>query len=157
MTSTAAEATEFTLAFTVKNPHKEKSLNRQVQQGALTLIRLGNDSLAADDPAFGDLTLATDAAEVSIQEYWFRGGWFDNLGVWWRDFTAPGPLRNRTYPAGTGVGQDHASLAARLTVPGGGTGKIRFVLTWNYPNATKCSGGASITRWTWNCSAPTRG
>ncbi len=136
VTNTAAESTEFTLAFTVKNPHREKSVNRLAKQGAMTLVQLANDALPVDDVAYGDLSLGTDAADVSLQEYWFRGAWFDNLGVWWRDFTAPGPLQGRTYPAGTGAGQDHASVAARMTVPAGQTAKVRFVLTWNYPNVT---------------------
>lgn len=158
VTNTADEATEFTLAFTVRNPHLIKNANRLVRQGALTLIRLAHDDLASDDVAYGDLTLGTDAGEVSFQEYWFRGGWFDNLGVWWRDFTSPGPLRNRAYPAGPDAGQDHASLAVRISLPAGGAGKVRFVLAWNYPNATnywnpekkpECGSGCDCTPAAW--------
>ncbi len=165
-TNTGTEAVDYTIAFTVKNPHREKSTNRLVKQGATTLIHLTNESLAADDVAFGDLSLATDAAAVSAQEYWFRGAWFDNLGVWWRDFIAPGPLQARTYPAGTGGGQDHASLAARIAVPAGQTGRVRFVLTWSYPNATNywnpekkaecCGSGCEAKPATWKNYYATR-
>ena len=158
VTNTDFGPLDYTIAFTVKNPHKDKSVNRLVKQGATTLIQLANDAPASDDVAFGDLCLGTDAAEVSAQEYWFRGAWFDNLGVWWRDFTAPGKLHERTYTAGTGAGQDHASLAARITVPAGQTGKVRFVLTWNYPNMTnywnaapkpECGSGCDCKPDTW--------
>lgn len=134
--NTGAEALDYTFAFTVKNPHKDKSVNRLVKRGAVTILQLANEAMPPGDVAYGDLSLATDAGEVAVQEYWYRGAWFDNLGVWWRDFTAPGPLHARTYPAGTGAGQDHASLAVRIPVPGGHTGKVRFVLAWNYPNMT---------------------
>jgi len=134
--NTGTESIDYTLAFTVANPHKVKGVNRLAKKGASTLIQLANDTLLPTEVAYGDLCLGTDASEVSVQEYWFRGAWFDNLGVWWRDFTAPGPLPARTYPADTGSGQDHASLTARITVPAGQTGKVRFVLTWNYPTVT---------------------
>ncbi len=158
VTNTDSEALDYTIAFTVKNPHASKSVNRLVKSGKTTMIQLANGTLSADEVAFGDLTLATDASEVSTQEYWFRGAWFDNLGVWWRDFTASGALHGRTYPADSGVGQDHASLAARITVPAGQTGKVRFVLTWSYPNMTnywnaekkpECDSGCESKPTTW--------
>ena len=104
--NTTAQTTDYTLAFTVKNPCPEKSVHRLVRSDRLTLIQLASDHVPAADVKFGDVTIGTDAAEVCAQEYWYRGGgWFDNLGVWWRDFTAAGPLRERTYPAGTGGGR----------------------------------------------------
>ena len=43
--------------------------------------------------------LTTDAADVSYQEYWFKGAWFDELEVYCRNLTAPGRLENRRYAA----------------------------------------------------------
>lgn len=131
-----AAALDYTIACTVKNPHKEKSTNALLPGGGFGILHLGNDSLAPDSVDFGSLAFGTDAASVSHQEYWFRGAWFDNLGVWWRDFTAPGALHNRSYPAASGKGQDHATLAARISVAPGASGSVRFVLAWHYPNAT---------------------
>ncbi len=172
VTNPGTEQVDYTIAFTVKNPNrdskhpnKDKTVNRLVKKGALTLIQLANDTLPSDDIASGDMSLGTDATEVSVQEYWFRGAWFDNLGVWWRDFTAPGPLPVRTYPADSGSGQDHAALAVRITVPAGKTGKVRFVMTWNYPNVTnywspekkpECGSGCECKPATWKNYYATR-
>ena len=51
------------------------------------------------------MTLATDAGvaddvEVSWQQYWFRGSWFDNLEVYWKELNTPGPFENRVYENG---------------------------------------------------------
>ena len=66
-------------------------------------------------PSCGDLTIATDCADVSYQEYWFRGMWFDDLTIYWHDFTAPGGFANRNYPDPTVVPQAAGSAA---TTPG---------------------------------------
>ena len=36
--------------------------------------------------------LSTAAKDVSYQEYWYRSAWFDELTVFWREFTTPGRL-----------------------------------------------------------------
>ncbi len=90
---------DYTLAFTLYNPFKSSGLNEFRRDGELAMVRAVS-SLPADALGAGDLTLATDAAAsgVSFQEYWYRGRWFDNVGIYWRDFTAPGPFVNRNYP-----------------------------------------------------------
>jgi uncharacterized protein (DUF608 family) len=42
----------------------------------------------------GDLAIGSDAADVQHLDYWYRGQWFDDLSVFWREFAAAGaPLR----------------------------------------------------------------
>ncbi len=110
-------------------------------------LSFASRALARDDVRFGDLAIATDAPEVSCQEYWFRGGWFDSLGVYWRDLAAPGRFRNRRYAlAPGGAARDHGLLAAHCTARPGQTVRARFVISWNFPNAhnywnpEKCAG-----------------
>ncbi|MHB8879446.1 MAG: GH116 family glycosyl-hydrolase, partial [Myxococcaceae bacterium] len=138
---------DYTIAFSACNPAGKLSQNVSGKAGGLKLITLQETALAEDDPAKAELTIATDAAETSHQEYWFRGSWFDNLGVYWRDFIKPGPLTNRRYKPEEGRGRDHATLAARVTVAPGETATVRFVLAWHVPNMTnywnpeKCESG----------------
>lgn len=136
VTNTTREPLDYTLAFAVRNPHPRGSRNSFRRARGLKMITLGEGLLGEDDPAKGELTVATDAPQVSVQENWFRGGWFDTVGVYWQEFTRPGPLKNRRYPADEGHGHDHATLAARVTVAPGQSETIRFVLAWHYPNMT---------------------
>ena len=91
------------------------------------------------ESGYGDLTLATNAAQmdgvtVSWQEYWFRGAWFDNLEVYWHDLMTPGPFHNRVYVGEAAGAQNDGLLAVHVPVVVGATRSVRFVITWNFPN-----------------------
>ncbi|MBI4979299.1 MAG: hypothetical protein HZC28_17595 [Spirochaetes bacterium] len=132
--NTGKKTLNYTIATTVQNPLAEENINRHERDRGNNIITLSSAKYAADDVAFGDVSVATDADDVSYQEYWFRGAWFDNLGIYWQDFARAGKLKNRCYdtPAKT----DHATLAAHVTVKPGATERVRFVISWNFPNCT---------------------
>ncbi len=125
----------YTLCFSISNPFPNtSSINAYHREGDVHALHLSSNAYACDAPEYGMLCLATDWSDTSYQEYWYRGAWFDNLGVFWRDFTAFGPLKNREYEQPENH-EDTASLAARVLVPAGQTQKVRFILSWSFPNA----------------------
>ena len=144
--NTSDDDLDYTVAFAVTNPAKPGAaggpgapVNRARRDGEVQCLTLGAAGFAADHPRFGDLTIATDCPQVSYQENWFRGAWFDDLTIYWHDFTAPGGFANRSYPepagAGSGFGRDDTGvLAARISVAAGQTRSVRFVLAWSFPN-----------------------
>lgn len=136
LTNTTHTRLTYTLCFSAKNPHPAGStVNTFEQQGNISRIHFSSTRYGKKDPEYGDLTLATDAPEVSWQEYWYRGRWFDNLGIFWREFTAPGCFSNRHYSEpGDGASDDIGSLAAHFELDPHEKKNIRFILTWNYPN-----------------------
>ncbi|MDR1024532.1 MAG: hypothetical protein LBL56_02310 [Treponema sp.] len=135
--NTAGKALDYTICLSIANPcHNGTKLNRFRQEGdisAITLTGTGNESA---DYRSGDMSFAVSGErDISYQEYWYRGSWFDNIGVFWRDFTAPGPLKNRSYPAAAARNYDDtASLAVRVKTAPGEIRRVRFILTWNHPN-----------------------
>jgi len=133
VTNTSAEELDYTIAFTGRNPAARNAINVFSRTRGLKWITMKESRLPEDDPAKGEIAIATDAPRVSYQEYWFRGSWFDTLGVYWRDFQRPGRLKNRRYEPDN-RGHDHATLAAHFTLAPGETGSVRFVLAWHYPN-----------------------
>lgn len=126
----------YTLAMSLSNPHPaDTTLNRYDRINDIHRLKLFSDRFQANEPEFGDLSVATDYPDVSWQEYWYRGRWFDNLGIYWRDFTSPGRFADRTYTAPSGKGiQDTGTLAAHIRLEPGCTEKVRFLLTWSFPN-----------------------
>ncbi|NLG49754.1 MAG: hypothetical protein GX552_06555 [Chloroflexi bacterium] len=124
----------YTVAATLGNPLPANNQQQVTREGRFHLLHLTSDALQPDEVAYGDLTLATDAPDVSWQEYWFRGGWNDNLETYWRDFTAPSPLKNRSYPLDKAGKDNHGTLAARLTIAPGAKERARFVIAWSFPN-----------------------
>ncbi|RED56034.1 GH116 family glycosyl-hydrolase [Cohnella lupini] len=130
----------YTAALTTSNPNAgNRIVNRYSAAGTgLHMLKFGTDSYEDQaDPSFGDIAIATDAEYASYQEYWYRGGWCDNLEMYWRDFAKAGELSNRRYSPEQpphSRHKDNGTLAARLTIPSGGKGKLRFALAWHFPN-----------------------
>lgn len=160
----------FTAAFNLANPAIEydpSNLNFKVSQpGSYNVfsakkgcagVTVGN-RFDPNDPKFGNLTAATDCADVSYQEHWYRGSWFDNLNIFWNDFTRPGRLKNRRYNDEKLA--DISTLAAHITLAPGEKKSVRFALGWYYPtcenywrpvseNACGCEGGCATRPATW--------
>lgn len=139
--NTTAEQLAYTVVLVARNPLAGGARNRCSRDRGVSLLRLDSEAIAAADPAFGDLTAATDAVDVSFQEYLYRGRWFDNLAVYWQDLWKPGPFANRRYTAASGgrkqySGDDIGLLAAHLQVEPGAAATARFVLSWSFPNCT---------------------
>lgn len=143
----------YTIALSLTNTFKKEiPVNSYEYRNEVHIIKSSALNLEKDSPAFGDISIACDTADASWQQYWYRGSWFDNLSVYWRDFTSPGRLKNRTYSADW-VQQnklhqnDVSTLAAHLTLKPGEKGSVRFVLAWSFPNYTnywspeKCESG----------------
>ncbi|MFB3879610.1 MAG: GH116 family glycosyl-hydrolase [Armatimonadota bacterium] len=132
--NTSKRAITYTVAATLRNPVAGDNANEVKRAAKLTALRLSGAGLKEDDLAFGDVTLATDSPDVSHQQYWFKREWFADLDVFWQDFTAPGPLKNRRYSPAEARRGTHATLAARLRLAAGRTARVRFVISWSFPN-----------------------
>lgn len=133
--NTGGEAVEYTVCLSAQNPSPPgRCVNEYREVGGVKLVLLSSTGVAEDAPEYGQLAIATDASDVSYQEYWYRGSWFDSLQVFWRDFAAPGRLRNRRYPRPQAMVRDHTSLAAHARVEPGASAKFRFLIAWFYPN-----------------------
>jgi len=136
VTNDSKKSIDYTVCLSVRNPLPEGStVNAYGVNGKVRFIKLGSSKLNSGDVGFGDLTIATDADDTSYQEYWYRGQWFDSLGVYWRELSAPGGFQNRHYAELARGIQDVCTLAAHFRVKPGETGSSRFVISWNFPNS----------------------
>ena len=122
---------QYQLAFSVRNPYAVNRNKAQKRDG-ITGITLQNTQ--CDDSAieYGDLTMATDAADTLTQSYWYRGRWLDPIVTYWNEFSALKDMSERSYEEEAGLSV--ATLVAKLTVPGKESRKVRFLLSWNVPN-----------------------
>lgn len=127
----------YTICCSVNNPFDKKtSVNQYFNQDGIHYILLKDKKYPENDIHYGNLTIATDTQNVAYQEYWYRGTWFDNLSVFWRDFSAFGKLKNRTYSSEKleQNGSDVCSLASTISLSPNEKKNMRFVLTWHVPN-----------------------
>lgn len=122
---------EFSVFFSVQNPF-DASKNEKGSSGTVSYVKLINAGVDKTDTAYGDLCLATDADNVFIQEYWYRGSWMDGISVYWREITENERLRQRSYDKNGK--NDACALMTFCTLPPQETRNFRFVLSWNVPN-----------------------
>ena len=134
ITNDTEETLDYYIAACLQNAFKAGH-NEGIHADGLSLINLTGNGMGADDPAYGELCLATDAKDTAIQEYWFRGMWFDSLSVFWQNFMDAGHLRERTY-AEAGKDFDVGAISAHLRLQSGQTGRVRFLISWYFPNFT---------------------
>jgi len=140
--NTTDEPLDYAVVSCVGNMNgRSMGYNRFTQRKGVKGIRMGCRGVELDDVRYGELTIATDEEDISYQEYWYRGSWFDDLEMYWSDLTAPGKFKNRTYKSeegsyaiASGNEVDMCTLAVHFSLKPGESKKVRFVLTWYYPN-----------------------
>ena len=137
--NTTDKSLDYTICLSIANPYKEGGkLNCFHNEGEISAITLNQIEMPPDDIRYGDITIASGGGEISYQEYWYRGSWFDNIGVFWHDFTSGGNLRNRVYSKDSNekgrINEDTASLAVRVKTAAGEKRRVRFIIAWNQPN-----------------------
>lgn len=140
VTNTSSRTLTYTIAFSCQNPLPGRTENREAREAGFAGVRFSN-RFGRRDARRGTALIATDCDRVSCQEYWYRGAWFDALTTFWKDFSAPGPIRRRRYEKGSGEGE-MATLAATVTLEAGASACLRFLLAWHFPLVEKYWGKA---------------
>lgn len=142
LTNTQERPLVYTATGVLSNPLPAANLNvydgSQAHAG-IHLLHLASDGLDPEEAGYGTLSLATSTnhaphMNVSWQEYWFRGAWFDNLEVYWQELMTAGPLSNRRYAADAAGDANEGMLAVHTALAPGATCTVRFVITWHFPN-----------------------
>jgi non-lysosomal glucosylceramidase len=124
----------YTFLGTLTNTLPGISSNALVKKDGVTSLFLTADFFKPADTGFGDLCISTDAKDTSVQQYWYRGNWFDSLEIYWKDLNTPGKIKNRVYEKEQAGGYNHGTLAAHVLVKPGEKKNVRFVISWNFPN-----------------------
>ncbi len=132
------EEIDYTVALSLSNPQTGVYVNEPFSLNGARGLCLTDENTDEDDPVYGQLVMAVDASEAShCQQHWFRGSWFDDLSLYWREFAAYGPMKNRTYPRNEDWNgakhRDTATLCVKATLKPNETRAFRFALSWYYP------------------------
>ncbi|MDI9498775.1 MAG: GH116 family glycosyl-hydrolase [Bacillota bacterium] len=131
LTNSTEATLDYTAVLSLNNPFPAPRSNLAPDGPWHRMLLRGNP--APELPhELGTLAMATDAADISFQQYWYHGGWFDNLNLFWRDLNTPGPFRNRDCHGPDG--EDVAVLAAHFRLAPGETRRVRFLIAWHVPH-----------------------
>jgi uncharacterized protein (DUF608 family) len=129
----------YTLAGTLGNYGANSGEHTFSQSDGISRLHLTSTDKTLPLAQRGDLTIATDAEAVEHTDHHFRGQWFDDLAVYWKEFARPGALPARHYDqprASKHMSEqpEHGTIGARFTIAAGGRKAVRFVISWNFPN-----------------------
>jgi non-lysosomal glucosylceramidase len=139
LVNTTGSDLTYTLAGTLGNYGSNSGTHTFRQDGGVSALHLTSSDQNLPLTDRGDLTIATDAEEVDHTDYHYRGQWFDDLSVYWKEFARPGRLPQRHYDAPRASKHmsqqpEHGTLAARVVVPAGERRTVRFVISWSFPH-----------------------
>jgi len=136
VTNTGSAAIDYTIGGTLGNHGCQNGVHT-FHDGAVKALHLtAREELP--DWQRGDLTIATDADDVDHMDYHFRGQWFDDLNLFWREFAQAGRLPQRHYETprlnkNMFDQPEHGTVAARIRVAPGETRRARFAMAWHFP------------------------
>ena len=138
LANTTSAPIDYTIAGTLGNYGSNSGDHRFERRNGVASLHLRSADADVREADIGDLTIATDATDVQHQDHLFRGQWFDDLTVFWKDFARAGALPERHYDhprSSRHMHQlpEHGSLAARITVAPGERRTVRFTISWNFP------------------------
>ncbi|MDB5538435.1 MAG: hypothetical protein JWQ89_162 [Devosia sp.] len=137
ITNTGSEPIDYTIGGTLGNHGSQNGRHSFSEAGGVkSLFLTAADALP--DWQSGDVSIATDADDVDHLDYHFRGQWFDDLNLFWREFAQPGRLPRRHYDKprlnrNMFDQPEHGTLAARVSVAPGETRRVRFAIAWHFP------------------------
>lgn len=137
ITNTGGAPVDYTIGGTLGNHGCQNGRHSYAEQGGVkSLLLTAADELP--DWQSGDVSIATDAEDVDHLDYHFRGQWFDDLNLFWREFARSGRLPQRHYDKprlnkNMFDQPEHGTLAARITVAPGETKRVRFAISWHFP------------------------
>jgi len=139
LTNTTSAPIDYTLAGTLGNYGNNSGKHSFISRAGVSMLALTNGDAEPEAQAHrGGLVIATDATDVQHQDFHYRGQWFDDLTLFWKDFAKTGPLPERHYegPRTRHMQQfpEHGTLAAKITVAPGAPQVVRFVISWSFPH-----------------------
>ena len=138
LVNTSSAPIDYTLAGTLGNYGNNSGRHSFSSRDGVATLAMTSADPDEEIAHRGGVAIATDAAEVQHQDYHFRGQWFDDLTLFWKDFARFGPLPKRRYEVPRSRHMqyfpEHGTLAAKVTVAPGERKVVRFVISWSFPH-----------------------
>ncbi|WP_330984825.1 MULTISPECIES: GH116 family glycosyl-hydrolase [Enterobacterales] len=132
--NTTADTLDYSIALSVNNPLAQgNTRNSHHHEDGVHRMDFSQNVYPDSDPRFGEMCIGTDAEDVSWQQCWYRGTWFDSLSIFWREFLQQERFCDRQYDEPSALHHDTSTLAAHITLAPGERKNVRFVIGWYFP------------------------
>jgi uncharacterized protein (DUF608 family) len=112
-----------------------QNVNEVKRTPTLRGLAMSSRKVKPEAPAFGTMALSTPWPDVTTLTHWVRGDWWDDLQIFWDDFTADGKLQDvAEVSPSPDKRTDVGTLGLMATVAPGEEIVLPFILSWHFPN-----------------------
>jgi len=132
--NTMKEELDYSVVLALNNPFPAPRVNHAPEGRFKTMVLEGSKETSLPNEV-GQLAMSCKGEEMSWQQYWYHGNWFDNIAMFWRDLNTPGHFKNRIYEnqQPKSKTEDVAVLAAHAKILPGERKQFHFLITWYVP------------------------
>ncbi len=124
-----------TMGPTRHNQNYGQQKNDYIDDGEFRGMRLTQSKFPENDPRSGSMAIVTTHKDVTYQEAWTRGGWWDDAQSFWDDFRTDGEFTdNGVHDRSDDITSDITSLGLKVTLGPGESAELPFVIAWYFPN-----------------------
>lgn len=133
ISNTSQRCIDYTVCSVLESPFTNSRNKAGCTESGTAYIYMDSSTpvLRSED---GSMCIATDGQNISFQEYFYRGSWFDSLKMFWNDFTLEPVFKNRTYEDKTT--KSCGVLASHFTLSPGESKTVKFLISWYFPYST---------------------
>ncbi|MGQ9672531.1 MAG: GH116 family glycosyl hydrolase [Candidatus Aminicenantales bacterium] len=111
-----------------------QNFNQVRRSSLISGLFLGSRKVEPSSPLFGTLALATPWKEITYLSHWERGEWWDDLQIFWDDFSRDGQLKDLGEESPSPEGRtDVGSLGLMASLEPFEEVRLPFILAWNFP------------------------
>jgi non-lysosomal glucosylceramidase len=119
----------------VHSPKFGQNVNEIRRTPLLSGLLLSSRKASPDSLGFGTVALVTPWKEITYASHWERGEWWDDLQIFWDDFSRDGRLEDSAEESPSPEGRtDIGSLELLATLGPFEEVTLPFILSWNFPN-----------------------
>ncbi|MDH7511328.1 MAG: GH116 family glycosyl hydrolase [Clostridiales bacterium] len=112
-----------------------QNLNQVRRSALLSGLFMSSKKAEPSSPVFGTLALATTWKDITYVSHWERGAWWDDLQMFWDDFSKDGRLRDLDEETPSPDKRtDIGSLGLLASLGPFEEVSLPFILSWNFPN-----------------------
>ncbi len=119
----------------LENDKFGQNLNAVRKAPSLSGLVMTSTRPDAKSSGFGTLALATPLADITYVSHWERGDWWDDLQIFWDDFSKDGRLKDLDDGSPSpDKRSDVGSLGVSASLGPFEETSIPFILAWHFPN-----------------------
>jgi non-lysosomal glucosylceramidase len=112
-----------------------QNVNEIKKTATLAGLAMSSRKTMPESPSFGTMALTTPWKDVTYLTHWVRGDWWDDLQIFWDDFTDDGRLKDLAEVSPSPDKQtDVGTLGLVATIGPGEEVTLPFILSWHFPN-----------------------